>query len=120
MSTMDEIREETEESGGLTDDDVSADVTVAVANQLKEVNDAFIDAPQVMALVPPIAIEFNTNEGAIIPSSDDCSVVSSPADVPSTAAAPAIEVTVEDYLKNTEPMKRKVKGLRKHRFRKVT
>ena len=121
MSTMDEIREETEESGGLTDDDLSADVTVAVANQLKEANDAVMVAPQAMALVPPIAIEFtcNTYGGTIIPLSDDCSVVSSPADVPSTAAPPAIEVTVEDYLKSTEPRKRKTKGLRKHRSRKA-
>ena len=118
MSTMDEIREETEESGGLTDDDLSADVTVAVANQLKEASDAFEVAPHAISLVPPIAIEFNTNERTIIPSSDDDSASCS-ADVPSTAAPPAIEVTVEDYLKSTEPMKTKVKGLRKHRFRKA-
>lgn len=133
VNTRDEIRDETEASGGLTDDDeLSAVSTVVAANQLAENNnistasnteeEEAVPPIEMMPIVPPTAIEFDTNEGIISPAtgtSNDADFSSSPAHVPLTTNPPAIEVTVAEYCKKSKWGIR-VKGLRKQRHQKAS
>ena len=130
--SREEIRDDTEASGGLTDDDLSDDATAIAANQLTENNNISAESNteeenaippiDMMPIVPPTAIEFNANEGTIRPATGTSTEVdysSSPAHVlPTTSNLPAIAVTVADYSKNSNWGIR-VKGLRKQRHRKA-